>query len=106
MALKIFHSDPSQKFYNKNKKIIEEINNLEPELAKLSDFSLREKSLQLKEQIKSPKDLDDVLTLAFALVREAAKRTLKQRHYDVQLLGGLALHQGKIAEMKTGEGKT
>ncbi|HRR95102.1 MAG TPA: preprotein translocase subunit SecA, partial [Candidatus Paceibacterota bacterium] len=102
----MFHSDPSQKFYNKNKKIIEEINNLEPELAKLSDFSLREKSLQLKEQIKSPKDLDNVLTLAFALVREAAKRTLKQRHYDVQLLGGLALHQGKIAEMKTGEGKT
>jgi len=106
MALKIFHSDPSQKFYNKNKKIIEEINNLEPELAKLSDFSLREKSLQLKEQIKSPKDLDNILPLAFALVREAAKRTLKQRHYDVQLLGGLALHQGKIAEMKTGEGKT
>jgi len=106
MALKLFHSDPSQKFYQKNKGFIDKVNALELDLEKLSDFSLREKSLLLKERVKTPTDLEDVLVEGFALVREAAKRALKQRHYDVQLLGGLALHQGKIAEMKTGEGKT
>lgn len=106
MLFNFFKKDLAQSFYKKNLKIIEAINKLEPEFEKLSDFSLREKSLELQRQVKSKEDLDEILMPAFALVREAAKRTLKQRHYDVQLLGGLALHQGKIAEMKTGEGKT
>jgi len=106
MRLNFFHSDLSQKFYKQNKKFIDKVNAFESELVTLSDFSLREKSLSLREKVKSPADLENVLIEGFALVREAAKRALKQRHYDVQLLGGLALHQGKIAEMKTGEGKT
>jgi len=106
MFLNFFKKDPAQSFYQKNKKFIESVNKLEPELEKLNDFSLREKSLFLKEQVKSERDLDEILVPAFALVKEAAKRTLKQRPYDVQVLGGLALHQGKIVEMKTGEGKT
>ena len=106
MFFNLFKTDPAEKFYKKNQKIIEAINKLEGDFEKLSDFALREKSLELKEKVKNEKDLDEILIPAFALVREAAKRTLKQRHYDVQLLGGLALHQGKIAEMKTGEGKT
>lgn len=106
MLFNFLKKDLAQSFYKKNQKIIEAINKLEPEFEKLSDFSLREKSLELQKQVKSKEDLDEILVPAFALVREAAKRTLKQRHYDVQFLGGLALHQGKIAEMKTGEGKT
>ncbi|MCX8016096.1 MAG: preprotein translocase subunit SecA [Patescibacteria group bacterium] len=106
MLFNLFKKDLAQSFYKKNLKIIEAINRLEPEFEKLSDFTLREKSLELQKQVKSKEDLDEILVPAFALAREAAKRTLKQRHYDVQLLGGLALHQGKIAEMKTGEGKT
>lgn len=104
---KIFKGEKiDEYFFRKNKKTIEAINSFEPEIEKLSDISLRERSLSLKEKIKDPKDLDKILPEAFALVREASKRTLKQRHYDVQMLSGLAIHQGKIAEMKTGEGKT
>lgn len=106
MLFKFLKKDLAQSFYKKNQKIIDEINKLEKEFERLSDLSLREKSLELKNQVKSKEDLNEILVPAFALVREAAKRTLKQRHYDVQLLGGIALHQGKIAEMKTGEGKT
>ena len=106
MLFNFFKTNPAEGFYKKNQKTIEAINKLESEFEKLSDFTLREKSLDLKEKVQSEKDLDEILIPAFALVREAAKRTLKQRHYDMQLLGGLALHQGKIAEMKTGEGKT
>jgi len=106
MLFNFFKTNPAERFYKKNQKTIEAINKLESEFEKLSDFTLREKSLDLKEKVQSEKDLDEILIPAFALVREAAKRTLKQRHYDMQLLGGLALHQGKIAEMKTGEGKT
>ena len=103
---KIFAGDPSRYFYNKQSATITEINQLEAELEKLSDFSLREKSLELKKEVKNKTDLDRILPLAFALVREAAKRVLKQRHFDVQMAGAIALHQGKIIEMKTGEGKT
>jgi preprotein translocase subunit SecA len=103
---RIFGGDASQYFLKQNKQILEEISQTEAEIEKLSDISLRERSLALKEQIKSKEDLDGILPIAFALCREAGKRTLKQRHYDMQLLGGLALHQGKIAEMRTGEGKT
>ena len=103
---RIFGGDASQYFLKQNKEIIEEINKNEAEVKELSDIKLRETSLALKEQIKSKEDLDGILPIAFALCREAGRRTLKQRHYDMQLLGGLALHQGKIAEMRTGEGKT
>ncbi|MGE0752930.1 MAG: preprotein translocase subunit SecA [Variibacter sp.] len=82
------------------------INALEPELAALSDEALRARTEMFKQQLADGKTLDDILVPAFATVREAAKRTLGQRHFDVQLIGGMVLHQGKISEMKTGEGKT
>ncbi len=82
------------------------INAIEPELEKLSDEELRARTPWLKERIANGESLDDVLVDAFATVREAAKRTLGQRHFDVQLMGGMVLHRGMIAEMKTGEGKT
>jgi len=82
------------------------INALEPELAALSDEALRERTAKFRKEFAEGKTLNDLLGPAFATVREAAKRTLGQRHYDVQLVGGMVLHDGKIAEMKTGEGKT
>src|ERR1041384_7869820 len=85
---------------------VAKINALEPEIAKLSDADLRAKTVEFRERLAKGETLDDVLVEAFAVVREAAKRTLGQRHFDVQLKGGMVLHQGKIAEMKTGEGKT
>jgi preprotein translocase subunit SecA len=85
---------------------VEEINALEDEVAKLSDEALRARTDEFKKQIAEGVDLDDILVPAFATVREGAKRTLGQRHFDVQLIGGMILHDGKIAEMKTGEGKT
>ena len=88
-------------------KIVEQVNNLEPSVKDLTDVELRSKSEDLKKQIQQEgKSLDEALPEAFALVRESAKRNLKQRHYDVQLMGGIVLHQGRIAEMMTGEGKT
>ena len=107
---KLFAGDPAQDFLKKHGEILQKINDLEPEIQKLSDFGIREKSLELKTKISGSEnikeELDNNAALAFALIREASQRTLKQRHYDVQLLGGLALHEGRIAEMKTGEGKT
>ena len=87
-------------------KPVAKINALEPELAKLSDEQLRAKTTEFRERLAKGETLDDLLVEAFAVVREGAKRTLGQRHFDVQLKGGMVLHQGKIAEMKTGEGKT
>ena len=86
--------------------IVEKINSLEPEMEKLTDSELIAKTPYFKEQIKNGKTLDDILPEAFAVVREASKRVLGMRHFDVQLIGGIILHQGRIAEMKTGEGKT
>lgn len=87
--------------------IVKQINDLEAEISKLSDSELRGKTEYFKKQIKEEgKTLDDILPEAFAVVREASKRTLGLRHFDVQLIGGIILHQGRIAEMKTGEGKT
>jgi preprotein translocase subunit SecA len=86
--------------------IVEAINELEPQLEALSDDELRERTGQFKEQLASGAELDDLLPDAFATVREAARRTLGQRHFDVQMMGGIVLHRGMIAEMKTGEGKT
>jgi preprotein translocase subunit SecA len=85
---------------------VAQINALEPELEKLSDEALRGRTEELKRQVAEGASLDDVLVAAFATVREASKRTLGQRHFDVQLIGGMVLHEGNIAEMKTGEGKT
>jgi preprotein translocase subunit SecA len=87
-------------------KIVEQINLLEKDIEKLSPEDFKNKTAELKKALQEGKTLEDIIAEAFALVREASKRTLKQRHFDVQLLGGLALHYGGIAEMKTGEGKT
>ena len=86
--------------------IVEAVNQREPEIKKLTDAQLQSKTPQLRQQLEAGASLDELLPDAFAVVREAAARTLKQRHYDVQLMGGAALHQGRIAEMRTGEGKT
>lgn len=105
IAKKIFGS-----VNDRNIKIIGEqvakINALEPEIAKLSDEELKAKTAEFKERLKSGQTLDNILNEAFAVVREASKRVLNMRHFDVQLMGGIVLHQGKISEMKTGEGKT
>jgi preprotein translocase subunit SecA len=102
---KIF-GNASEKYLKKIKPIVEKINSLEKEFEKIPDEKLKEKTFEFKERLKKGETLDDILPEAFALVREAAKRTLGQRHFDVQIMGAIALHEGKIIEMKTGEGKT
>ena len=96
----------NQKTLNNYKKLLEKVNKEEEITKKLSDQELIENTNKLKQKYKSGKTLDELLPSAFAAVREAAIRTLGQRHYDVQIIGGITLHNGKIAEMKTGEGKT
>jgi len=98
--------DSNEKELQKLATLVDEINSLEPEIEALLDEQLTAKTDEFKSRIEQGETLDDILPEAFACVREAAKRTLGQRHYDVQLIGGIVLHQGKIAEMKTGEGKT
>ena len=105
IAAKIFGSSNERKV-SKYRSRVAEINALEPEIAALSDEALRARTAMFREELASGKTLDDLLVPAFATVREAAKRTLGQRHFDVQLIGGMVLHDGRIAEMKTGEGKT
>lgn len=102
---KIFKSY-SEKEVKRVKPIVNKINGLEEEMTKLTDNELRAKTEYFKGQLKEGKTLDDLLPEAFAVVREASKRVLGMRHFDVQLIGGIILHQGRIAEMKTGEGKT
>jgi preprotein translocase subunit SecA len=102
---KIF-GDQNEKYLRKIQPIVDKINSLEKDFEKFSNEKLKEKTVEFKERLKKGETLDDILSDAFALVREAAKRTLGQRHFDCQLMGGICLHQGKIAEMKTGEGKT
>jgi len=87
-------------------KVVDQVNAFEPAISALSDESLRAKTDEFKSRFAAGSTLDDLLPEAFAVVREAAKRTLGQRHYDVQIMGGAALHRGNIAEMRTGEGKT
>ena len=103
--MKLFKSY-SEKEVKRIMPIVKKINELEPEMEKLSDEELKAKTPYFKEQLKVGKKLDDILPEAFAVVREASKRVLGMRHFDVQLIGGIVLHQGRIAEMKTGEGKT
>ena len=96
----------NDRFVKKQMKVVDKINSLEPDFVKLSDEELKAKTDEFRTRIKNGETLDELLPEAFAAVREAAKRTLGQRHYDVQLVGGIVLHKGMIAEMKTGEGKT
>ena len=102
---KVFKSY-SEKEVKRVMPIVDSINELEESISKLSDEELKNKTTEFKAQLKEGKTLDDILPEAFAVVREASKRVLGMRHFDVQLIGGIILHQGRIAEMKTGEGKT
>ena len=102
---KIFGSR-NQRLLKQYRKTLEDINALEPQYEKLSDEALREKTLSFKQRVAGGETLDAILPEAFALVREGSKRVMKMRHFDVQMLGGMSLHNGKISEMRTGEGKT
>src|SRR5438128_8798821 len=111
--LEVLWSVPTRLFGSRNERLLKhysgavaQINALEPEIAKLSDAALAAKTGELKERYAQGATLEQLLPEAFAVVREAAKRTLRMRHFDMQLVGGMVLHDGKIAEMKTGEGKT
>jgi preprotein translocase subunit SecA len=112
-VLEVLWSVPTRIFGSRNERLLKQyshavaqINALEPEISKLSDPALRDKTGELRKRCADGATLEELLPEAFAVVREAAKRTLRMRHFDVQLVGGMVLHYGKIAEMKTGEGKT
>ena len=96
----------NERYLKKLQPIVAKINNLEPEIQSLSDEQLRQKIADFRTEVQNGRKLDEILPEVFAITREAAKRILNMRHFDVQLIGGIVLHQGKIAEMKTGEGKT
>ncbi|MBM9613924.1 preprotein translocase subunit SecA [Desulfobulbus rhabdoformis] len=102
---KVFGSK-NDRIVKQYRRMVQAINDLEPSIEPLSDEELKAKTAEFKDRLSQGETLDDLLPEAFAVVREAAKRVLGERHYDVQLIGGIVLHQGKIAEMKTGEGKT
>ena len=104
-ALKNLFDDNAKDIKKYNKRV-EEINALESEISTLSDDELKAKTPYFKEKLAGGATLDDILPEAFAVVREASKRVLGMRHFDVQLIGGMVLHDGRISEMKTGEGKT
>jgi preprotein translocase subunit SecA len=104
--LKFLLGDPNQRKINQYKPLVVEINLLEEEMQRLSDEELRGKTAEFRQRLERGETLEDLLPEAFAAVREAGKRVLGLRHFDVQLLGGMVLHEGQIAEMKTGEGKT
>ncbi len=102
---KVFGSH-NDRVLKRNVPTVERVNSFESELVLLSDDGLRSRTAVFRQRIENGEPLDDLLPEAFATVRDAAKRTLGQRHYDVQIIGGVVLHQGCIAEMKTGEVKT
>ena len=101
-----FIKNSSQRELDRLKSTIEKINAYEPKIKEMHSESFPAKTAEFKSKIQKGTALEDLIPEAFACVREAARRTLGERHYDVQLMGGIILHQGKIAEMKTGEGKT
>ena len=105
-ALKAIFGSRNDRLLKQYRKVVESINALEPAIQKLSDEQLAAKTPELRQKVAGGAPLDTILPEAFAVVREASKRVLGMRHFDVQLVGGIALHQGKIAEMRTGEGKT
>ena len=98
--------DSNEREVNKLKPVVELVNSFEPEIKKLTDSKLKAKTEEFKKRLEKGETLDQLLPEAFATVREAARRSIGQRHFDVQIMGGAVLHQGKIAEMRTGEGKT
>ena len=98
--------DPNKKQIEKIFPIVDQINALEGQFEALSDDALRAKTLEFRARLEKDEALDDLLPEAFAAVREASKRTIGLRHYDVQMIGGIVLHRGNISEMRTGEGKT
>ena len=102
----LFVGDPAKKTTDRYQDRVNKINALETNISSLSDDELKNKTTSFKNELKNGKPLDDILPEAFAVVREAAKRVLNMRHFDVQLIGGMVLHECRIAEMKTGEGKT
>ncbi|MGM0472334.1 MAG: preprotein translocase subunit SecA [Bacillota bacterium] len=105
---RLFFKDPNQKELERIQPLVDQINNLEPEISQLSDEELQAKTDEFKDRLADGAELDDLLPEAFAVVREASQRVTEEslRHYDVQVIGAVVLHEGKIAEMKTGEGKT
>ena len=105
-VLKAIFGSRNDRLLKQYRKTVDVINALEPQVEKLSDEALAAKTPELKARVAAGTPLEDILPEAFAVVREASRRVLGMRHFDVQLVGGLALHQGKIAEMRTGEGKT
>ena len=98
--------DPNEKELDRLQPLVNAINDLEPEIQAMSDAELCAQTDAFRSRLAQGESMDDLLIQAYAVVREAARRTIGLRHYDVQLIGGIVLHQGKIAEMKTGEGKT
>ncbi len=104
--VKTVFGDPNERELKRHREVVEQINALEPQIKTLTDSDLRAKTDEFKQRIAGGATLDEILPEAFAVVREASVRTIGLRHFDVQLIGGIVLHQGKIAEMKTGEGKT
>lgn len=104
--LNLIFGDANEKYIKSLQAIVRQINDLEKDIQSLSATELRNKTTEFRNRINNGTQIDDLLPEAFAVVREAAKRTLKQRHFDVQLIGGIVLHHGQIAEMRTGEGKT
>ena len=104
-AKTIFGSS-NDRYVRSLRKTVDKVNALEPAIQALSDEELKGQTASFRARLEAGEALDDLLPEAFATVREAAQRTLGQRHYDVQLIGGIVLHRGEIAEMRTGEGKT
>src|SRR3989344_7990121 len=104
--LKRIFGDPNTRVVLSLQPVLTKVNELEPEIEKLSDAGRRGKTADFRLRLERGETLDDILPEAFAVCREAARRTLGQRHFDVQVLGGAVLHRGQIAEMRTGEGKT
>ena len=104
--IRVLGGDPNKKELDRMAVTAEEINALEGDFEKLSDEELKGKTAEFRQRLEEGEPLDDLLPEAFAAVREACKRTIGLRHYDVQMIGGIALHSGSIAEMRTGEGKT
>ena len=104
--IRVLGGDPNKKELDRMAVTAEEINGLEGDFEKLSDEELKGKTAEFRQRLEEGEPLDDLLPEAFAAVREACKRTIGLRHYDVQMIGGITLHSGRIAEMRTGEGKT
>src|SRR3990172_6070865 len=106
MILKKIFGTRNERELKRIQVLVDKINALEPQVSSLADAALQGKTGEFKKRLENGETLDDLLPEAFAVVREASKRTIGLRHFDAQLIGGIVLHEGKIAEMKTGEGKT